>query len=37
MPSNNAKRLLSCCFVVAEYLGDALKKCQPANKLLGRF
>ena len=20
MPSNNAKRLLSCCFVVAEYL-----------------
>ena len=37
MPSNNAKRLLSCCFAVTEHLWDALKKCQPANKLLDRF
>jgi len=37
MPSNNAKRLLSDCFMVTEQLCDTLKKCQLANKLLDRF
>src|SRR5215813_605226 len=37
MLSNNAKHLLSYYLAVIEHLRDALKKCQPANKLLDRF